>query len=159
MSLTIPELHLSPRMEQRARELDLAFPGHIHYVSGRRTIHEQAHAMAVNHLLDPRGYLTRQYMRAAEFLSALAQYPDADTVDDVTELFYDLMTARPELIRSPHLSGDAVDPQRMEEPDGTPTPDGRRVIDWIRACPDTVDFRTREGTLRRWHWACTANLA
>ena len=154
MSLTMAQLQLAPVMEQRARELELAFPGLIRFVSGRRSVQAQAIAMAGNHLLDPTGYLVRQYVRAAEFLGALAAHPGADTVDEVTELFFDLMTATPGLIKTPHFEGNAVDPKRMEDTTGKPTPDGQRVIDWIKACPDTVDFRTREGNLRRWHWAC-----
>lgn len=155
MALTIAELRLAPIMELRARELALAFPG-VEYVSGLRTPFEQARAMAVNHCLDPKKYLVSQYHRAAEFLDALRLNPDADTVDEVTEVFYRLLIQQPELIRTPHLTGHAVDPRRMEEKDGNPTPIGQQVIDWIRACPDTIDFRTREGNLRRWHWACRA---
>ena len=157
MSLTIAELQLAPIMELRARELQLAFPGLVEYVSGRRTMHEQAHAMAVNHLLAPRSYMMNQYHRAADFLDALRQQPDADTVDEITEVFYQLMVQHPELIKSPHLAGSAVDPRRLEDDKGNPTPVGSEVINWIRACPDTIDFRTRESGIRRWHWACRSN--
>lgn len=153
MSLTIAQMDLAPVMERRARELALEFSGLIAFVSGRRTVHTQAAAMASNHLLDPKTYLMNNYMNAAEFLYALRQAPDADSIDDVTEVFYQLMMADPSLIRTPHFLGNAVDLRRMEELNGQPTPDGRRVIDWIKACPDTADFRTREGKLRRWHWA------
>jgi hypothetical protein len=158
MSLTIAELQLRPIMERRARELDLAFPGLITYVSGRRSIHDQAHAMAVNHQLDPNHYLASEYFRAAEFLSALVANPDADTIEEITEVFYRLMVENPTFVMSPHLLGNAVDPLRMEENDGTPTPDGAKVIEWIKACPDTVDFFMREGHLRRWHWSCRDSL-
>ena len=77
----------------------------------------------------------------------------ADSVDEVTEVLYDVMEARPALIRSPHLWGHAVDLRPMEDATGHPTPIGAQVMAWIRACGDTEDFRTREGRLRRWHWA------
>ena len=154
MSLTIAQMELAPVMEMRARELELEFPGLIAFVSGRRTVHAQASAMASNHLLDPKTYLMNNYMNAAEFLYALSQAPGADSIEEVTEVFYNLMMADPSLIRTPHFLGNAVDLKRMEELNGEPTPDGKRVIAWIKACPDTADFRTREGKLRRWHWAC-----
>lgn len=157
MGLSIAQLCLAPVMERRARELELAFPGQIQYVSGLRTPFEQARAMAANHLLEPRSFLVNQYIHASEFLEALRLNPDADTVDEVTEVFHTLLLQNPDLVKSPHLTGHAVDPRRMEERDGTPTPIGRQVVDWIRACPDTIDFRMRESGLRRWHWACAAS--
>lgn len=158
MSLTIAQLRLAPIMEMRARELEQAFPGLVQFVSGLRTPFEQAHAMAINHLLSPKRFLVSQYIHASEFLEALRLQPDADTVDEVTEVFHQLLEQRPDLVKSPHLTGHAVDPRRMEDQNGTPTPTGQQVIEWIRACPDTVDFRTREGGLRRWHWAVRASV-
>lgn len=154
MSLTIAQMALAPVMELRARELDLAFPGALRWTSGRRSLHEQARAMAVNHMQDPRAYLVRSYIHAAELLKALDEASAADSVDEVTEVLYDVMEARPALIRSPHLWGHAVDLRPMEDATGQPTPIGAQVVAWIRACGDTEDFRTREGALRRWHWAC-----
>ncbi len=154
MSLTIQELQLAPVMEMRARELELAFPGEITFTSGRRTVHEQAHAMAVNHLQDPKSYLMRQYVHAAELLMSLVSPVDL-SVDEITERLYDVMMDRPYLVRSPHLDGNAVDLLPMEEVDGLPTLSGSLVMGWIKSCADTTDFRTREGpVLHRWHWAC-----
>ena len=152
MSLRIDELRLAPIMKQRATELADAFPDLIRWTSGRRTIHEQAHAMAVNHTLDPKGYMMRSYVHAGDFLGALSARPWATSIDEITEVFYDVMTEHPGMLLSPHLDGNAVDLQPMEYADGMPTTDGQRVIDWIKACPDTVNFRTREGHLKRWHW-------
>ncbi len=153
MSLTIQELQLAPVMEMRARELELAFPGEITFTSGRRTVHEQAHAMAVNHLQDPKSYLMRQYVHAAELLMSLVSPVDL-SVDEITERLYDVMIDRPYLVRSPHLDGNAVDIRPLEDTDGHTTEDGLKVHAWIKACPDTTDFRTREGGLHRTHWAC-----
>ena len=148
-------MHLAPVMEMRARELELAFPGLITFTSGRRTVHEQAHAMAVNHKLDPYGYLMRQYIHASEFLDVLEQLPSSRrTVDEITEVIYDILVARPYLVRSPHLDGNAVDLRPMEDASGAPTNQGVLVRKWIKDCPDTTDFRTREGALIRWHWSC-----
>ena len=156
--LTIERLRLAPIMERRARELELAFPGLIRWTSGRRTVMEQARAMAVNHLHDPLGYMTRTYLRAHLFLDALSMGPAATHVDAVTAVFYQVMVTNPDAVRSTHFDGHAVDLDPMEERDGNPTPDGQQVILWIKTCPDTVDFRTREGNLRRWHWACRASV-
>lgn len=153
MSLTIADMHLAPLMEMRARELELAFPGLITFTSGRRTIHEQAHAMAVNHLQDPTSYLMQQYIHASEFLERLDRM-EHTSIDEATEIIYDVIVARPYLVRSPHLDGNAVDLRPLELSNGEPTIRGSQVIEWIRMCPDTTDFRTREGKLRRWHWAC-----
>jgi hypothetical protein len=153
MSLTIAECHLAPVMELRARELELAFPGLITFTSGRRTLHEQAQAMAVNHVQDPQSYLVRQYIHASDFLHALSGL-DHYSVDEITEAIYAILVARPFLVSSPHLDGNAVDLRPMELPTGQPTIHGGEVIEWIRARPETTDFRTREGKLRRWHWAC-----
>lgn len=158
MSLTIAQMRLAPIMEMRARELELAFPGLIHWNSGRRTVLEQARAMATNHLDDPLRYLTKNYLGASTLLQALSMAPSIHTVDGVTAVFYECMVRQPGLVRSPHLDGNAVDPQWMEDAEGNPTADGLRVIRWIRECSDTVDFRTREGYLRRWHWAVRASL-
>ncbi len=156
MSLTIQELQLAPIMEMRARELDLAFPDLITFTSGRRTVHEQAHAMAVNHLQDPKSYLMRSYVNAAEFLKALEAIGGVRnaSIDDITECIFDVMIDRPYLVRSPHLDGNAVDLRPIEDSQGFATDKGALVKAWIQACPDTTDFRTREGQLRRWHWAC-----
>lgn len=152
--LTIATMRLAPIMELRARELELAFPNLIVWTSGRRTVFEQARAMAVNHLNDPVRYLRTQYLRGSEFVHALEMAPATGSVDGVTNIFYELMIRNPGIVHSPHFDGDAVDLRPMEDSDGDPTQDGQKVILWIKTCHDTDDFRTREGDLPRWHWAC-----
>ena len=157
MSLTIEQMRLAPIMEMRARELDLAFPGLITFTSGRRTVFDQAQAMAVNHLHDPLSYLKRTYVHASELLTALEMAASISSVSEVTQVFYEAMIRNPLLVQSPHLEGNAADLHPMEDSDGDPTPDGQQVILWIKTCPDTVEFLTREGNLPRWHWACRAS--
>jgi len=152
MSKTISELQLAPLMDVRARELLHRFPMVV-YSSGRRTLHEQAHAMAVNHIQDS-GYLMRTYFHAAELLRAINLYSLPHSIDSVTDAIYWTLMDDSTLVKGPHLTGDAVDIVPMESVDGTPTPAGQEVIEWIKSCPDTTDFRTRENQLRRWHWAC-----
>lgn len=159
MGLTIAQMRLAPIMEQRARELDLAFPGLIVWTSGRRTVYAQARAMAVNHLDDPTTYMKKTYLRGVEFIQALEMAPVASSVDGVTNIFYELMIRNPGIVHSLHYDGNAVDLEPMEDSDGDPTPDGQKVILWIKTCPDTDDFRTKEGTLPRWHWACKSSRA
>ena len=157
MSLTIAMMDLAPIMEKRARELELAFPNLIHWTSGKRTVYAQARAMAVNHLHDPVRYLVSQYTNGKRFLQALEMGPLTGSIEGVTNIFYELMIREPDLIHSSHYTGNAVDIQPIEDANGKPTADGDKVIAWINDCPDTEDFRTREGTLPRWHWQCKAS--
>jgi len=159
MSLSFTQMDLAPLMEKRARELDLAFPGVIHWTSGRRTVYAQARAMAVNHLHDPLRYLVSQYKSGKRFLEALEMGPLTRSIEGVTNIFYELMIRNPDLVHSLHYTGDAVDIQPIEDANGQPTEEGLKVIAWINDCPDTEDFRTREGDLPRWHWACKASAA
>lgn len=152
MSLTILQLDLAPLMEEHAVRLLELFPS-VRYTSGRRSLHQQAHAMAVNHVQD-KEYLVRTYVHAAEFLAAIENDGLEDSVDSVSEAIYNTLLEMPELIKAAHLNGDAVDLVPMETKYGISTLVGMDVISWIKACPATTDFRTREGGLRRWHWAC-----
>lgn len=151
MSKTIDELNLAPLMRMRAEELLTKFP-EVRFTSGRRTLHEQAHAMAVNYMQDPQ-FIIRTYVRAAELMSAIQEANVKGSVDSLTEVIYDTLQAAPGLVKGPHLDGHAVDLRPMEFAN-KPTPIGQQVIDWIKMCPDTTDFRDREGGLIRWHWAC-----
>lgn len=157
--MTIAQMRLAPLMEMRARELELAFPGLIIWTSGRRTVYDQARAMAVNHLHDPLTYMKTTYLRGGEFIHALEMAPLATSVDGVTNIFYELMIRNPGIVHTSHYDGNAVDLKPMEDTDSDPTFDGRKVILWIKTCPDTFDFRTREGNLPRWHWAVNASRA
>ena len=158
MSLMISQMDLTPLMEQRAKQLESAFPNLIKWTSGRRTVYAQARAMAVNHLHDPVRYLVSQYTNGKKFVEALSMAPITGSVEGVTNIFYELMIRNPEIVKSTHYEGRAVDIQPIEDANGEPTKDGHKVIAWINACPDTEDFRTREGTLPRWHWATRANI-
>lgn len=151
MSLSFEELRLAPIMEKRARELAAQFPGLIRYTSGRRTMHDQARVMVMNHLQD-KTYLARTYKNGILFQNVVSKRLSAE---DMIEALYDLFTSDPSVIDARHAHGNAVDLRPLEYENGEPTAIGAQVIDWIKACPDTVDFRTREGRLRRWHWACT----
>lgn len=151
MSLTVDQCRLAPVMDKRARELQAEFPGLVRYTSGLRTLYEQAHAMAVNHLQDPVRYLTSQYKSGYLFLAAVGELR---TVEAIAVKLHDMIQEDPTLIDARHAKGNAVDILPLEYSDGTPTIVGVQVIAWIKACPDTIDFRTREGKLRRWHWAC-----
>src|SRR5574337_560239 len=148
MAKTIAEMNLSPVMKSRAEELVSMFPN-VKFTSGRRTLHEQAHAMAVNYIQDKQ-FLTRTYIHAAELMQAVEQCDTPNSVDGITEALYQTLEENPDLVKGPHLSGDAVDIAPMEI-GGLPTPTGMCVIEWIKKCPDTTDFRTREGNLSRWH--------
>ncbi len=114
--------------------------------------------MAVNHLHDPMRYLVSQYKNGKRFVEALEMGPITNSVEGVTNVFYELMIRNPDLIHSTHYEGRAVDIQPIEDANNKPTDDGYRVIAWINGCEDTEDFRTREGTLPRWHWTVHAKI-
>lgn len=155
MSKTIEDLKLSPVMRRRAEELQSLFP-QVVYTSGRRTLHDQALAMATNHIQD-KSYIQRTYVHAADILTAIEKNALDHSVDSIYAAIYAVLEEDPSLVKSAHLSGDAVDLVPMETKDGLMTPIGLQVADWIKCCADTTDFRVREGNLRRWHWACTAS--
>jgi len=156
--MTIDQLQLAPVMERQARALQTAFPNVV-YISGRRDLARQAQAMAANYIQDPQGYLVHNYIHAAELQAAVDAQREVTSLDGIAHLFYTVMEGDPSLVRSPHLDGDAVDLLPMEDAHGQSTAEGNEVIDWIQACPDTTDFRMREGRLVRWHWACRHDAA
>ena len=156
--MTFAQLHLAPTMARCARALQIAHPT-VRFLSGRRDLEDQAHAMAVRVTRDRR-WIGRTYLHAAALQTLIDQHPDATTVEAITTLLYHALLAMPsgDLAQvSDHLSGDAVDLLPMEDLTGTLTPEGAAVVTWIHACPDTKGFLTREGGQVGWHWATHPN--
>lgn len=144
---------LAPVMQRRARELQAVEPTVV-YLSGRRDLKAQAHAMACNVVSD-RHWIRKTYKRAATLQTAVDQHPEATTVAALEAVLYATLTAlSPADVDavSDHLRGNAVDLAPMEAA-GLLTDDGMRVVRWIRACPDTKWFTQREGGKIRWHWS------
>jgi hypothetical protein len=155
--MRIEYLNLSPTMEQRARELQAVYP-FVEYTSGRRTITQQASAMAVNIVrADDRQWIAKTYRNGARLQRVVDTSVGVLAVGTLTHALMQEMRQMPpdELYTlSKHFQGDAVDLQPLEDEWGIVTADGAHVVDWIRACPDTTQFLKREGGLRRWHWSC-----
>lgn len=146
-------LKLAPRMLARATELQTAYPTVV-YLSGRRDLQSQAHAMACN-VVTNRQFIQSTYLHAAVLQTIVDVHPEAKTVPQLEQLFVDAMQALPtvDLMKiSSHLTGYAVDLLPMEDSDGNMTPIGQAVYQWIHDCLDTQTFLVREAGLVRWHW-------
>lgn len=144
---------LAPLMQRCALEL-LAIEPSVVYISGRRDLKGQAHAMAVN-VVTNRIWIAQTYTHAAALQTAVDLHPQATTVAELERLLLQtLATLNPYELDavSDHFRGNAVDLHAMEEGDVL-TECGKRVADWIRQCPDTKWFTMREGGKVRWHWA------
>lgn len=156
LSMTIDQLNLSPVMDQRARELQIAFPSVI-YLSGRRDVRAQAHAMAT-HVVTDKHWIARVYLHAADLQTSVDTYLGPWNVQALEHLLFTRMMAMaPDVLArvSDHLSGNAVDLLPLEDANGQMTPTGQAVYQWIYDCPDTKKFLMREGGKVIWHWACT----
>lgn len=158
--MTLDWLHLAPTMHDCAAALQAAHPT-VTYLSGRRDLEAQAHAMACNVVTD-RQFIYRTYKHAAVLQSAVDLHPEAKTVAQLTDVLHDALLAlnSVELAQvSDHLTGDAVDLLPMEDADGHLTPEGQAVVGWIHSCASTTWFTTREAGLVRWHWSVKASVA
>jgi hypothetical protein len=155
--MTLDELNLSTVMAQRATELLAAFPS-VEYLSGRRDLQGQAHAMACQ-VVTNRRWISQTYLHAATLQSAVDSHPDCSTVPALESLLYNTLLDMSEDEQnqvSDHLTGHAVDLVPMEDGEGHLTPTGEGVYTWIHDCPDTKKFLLREGGKVIWHWAITA---
>lgn len=139
-------------MRANAGALQALYPSVV-YISGRRNAAAQANAMAGNHLQDPHA-LAATYKNGAVFLAAIERLPKSaqGKRTHIAQAIEGLLISQPHLLEWKHKDGNAVDLQPMEDAMAQPTALGRLVLTWIRECPETVYFTTREGGLVRWHW-------
>jgi hypothetical protein len=152
--MTLEALQLSPTMLRCATDLLEAFPTVV-YLSGRRDLDAQAHAMACQVVTDRR-WIGKTYLHAALLQTAVDFHPECVTVEQIQELLRQTMRGMSddELAHvSDHLAGNAVDIMPMEDADGQFTPTGHAVYTWIHNCLDTKTFLMREGGKVIWHWA------
>jgi hypothetical protein len=140
----IDALHLAPDAEAGALRLYHLHPGVV-FTSGRRDIHQQAHAMAVNTVLAGRHWIEHTYhsshaSRACQ--NWVNENPHVTGVEGIASgLFSVLMNMTTEQLAelSAHLGGEAFDVQPGSCPVNSLYRVGaRRVL-------------THEGGLRRWH--------
>lgn len=153
--MMLDALHLSLTMARCAQALLDVYPSVV-YLSGRRDLDAQAHAMACQVATDRR-WIGKTYLHAALLQTAVEFHPECTTVEQIQELLRQTMRGMSdeELAHvSDHLAGNAVDLLPMEDGDGQFTPVGQQVYTWIHNCPETKSFLTREGGKTIWHWSC-----
>src|SRR2546423_14049598 len=110
--MTIDELQLESVPRQAATILKNKHPK-LEFTSGRRTVRQQAHAMAGNIVvLHDRKWIGKTYLAGAKLQQWVDQHPEALTVDTITEGLEQTMNAmsQDELLKiSRHLTGRAFD--------------------------------------------------
>src|SRR5258706_10029902 len=85
--MTIEELQLEPIADHGARLLQQKH-SNIEFTSGRRTIAQQAHAMAANIVsLNDRQFIGRTYLAGAKLQQWVDAHPNAVTVEVITAGF------------------------------------------------------------------------
>jgi hypothetical protein len=110
--MTIDEMQLEPIAKQAAITLKNKHPT-LEFTSGRRSVRQQAHAMAGNIVvLHDRRWIGKTYLAGARLQQWVDQHPQAVTVDAITDGLEQTMNAMPEadLMKiSRHLTGRAFD--------------------------------------------------
>ena len=144
----IEGLNLNPLAKQAASILAARFPS-TRFTSGRRTLDEQAAAMAQNISAD-RNYVKQTY-KESDIAKAcqgwVDKHPNVVTVPEITQgLLEELGKFSPDQTSklSRHLSGDAFDVQPV-------LVGAEAIVAFIRSLPNLELFLTKEGKLDRWH--------
>ena len=143
--MTIEELQLEPVAKNAATILQSKYP-QLQFTSGRRSIFQQAHAMARNVVLN-RKWIGQTYLAGAKLQQWVDKHPEAKTVDAITAGLEQTMKAMPEvelLKISRHLTGKAFDVRPV-------TKNAAAIKADIRALPGLHKFLEKEGGLVRWH--------
>lgn len=143
--MTIEELNLEPVAKKAATILQSKHP-EIEFTSGRRSVFQQAHAMANNVVLN-RKWIGQTYLAGAKLQQWVDQHPEAKTVDQITAGLEQVMKGMPdaELVRiSRHLTGRAFDVRPV-------TANAAAIKADILKLPGLHKFLDKEGGLIRWH--------
>ena len=143
--MTIDDLDLEPIAKKAATILQNKFP-ELEFTSGRRTIPEQAHAMAAN-VVKNRKWIGQTYLAAAKLQQWVDQHPEATTVDQISAGLAQVMNTMPEedlLKISRHLTGRAFDVRPV-------TANAAAIKAFIQTLPGLNKFLEKEGGLVRWH--------
>jgi hypothetical protein len=143
--MTIEEMNLEPVAKKAATILQQKHP-QIKFTSGRRTIFQQAHAMAGN-VVKNRKWIGQTYIAAAKLQQWVDAHPEAKTVDAITAGLEKTMKEMPEqdlLKISRHLTGRAFDVKPV-------TANAKKIKADIQALPGLHKFLEKEGGLVRWH--------
>lgn len=145
----LASLNLSPRALAAALALQAEFPDVV-FTSGRRTVADQARAMAQN-IVQNRRYIVETYLATAESAQLQAwvdAYPTARDAGSIAAGLAGIMAGWSDDQRgliSKHFSGDAFDIQPI------PGPHGAAIEAAVLALPGLTKFLTQEAGLLRWH--------
>lgn len=143
--MTIEELQLDPVAKNAATILHAKYP-QLEFTSGRRSIFQQAHAMARNVVLN-RKWIGQTYLAGAKLQQWVDKHPGAKTLDTITAGLEQTMKAMPEaelLKISRHLTGKAFDVRPV-------TANAAAIKVDILKLPGLHRFLEKEGGLLRWH--------
>jgi hypothetical protein len=145
--MTIDEMQLQPIAKKAATILHAKHPD-LEFTSGRRDIHQQAHAMAGNIVvLKDRNFIGRTYIAGAKLQAWVDSHPDAVTVDEITAGLEQVMKAMTEEERSRisrHLTGRAFDVRPV-------VANAEAIKADIRNLPGLHRFLDHEAGHVRWH--------
>jgi len=143
--MTIEELQLAPVARKAATILHNKYP-QLEFTSGRRSIFQQAHAMANNVVLN-RKWIGQTYLAGAKLQQWVDKHPAAKSVDAITAGLEQTMKAMPEaelLKISRHLTGKAFDVRPVNA-------NAAAIKSAILKLPGLNKFLDKEGGLIRWH--------
>jgi hypothetical protein len=147
VSLTIADLGLVDYAQDAAAALLAAHPNVI-FTSGRRSVKQQADAMAGN-IVENRQYIEQTYAASPESRSLqqwVDEHPEAVTQAAISIGLEGIMrnwTDAQKKTLSRHFSGQAFDVQ--------PADDGDAIKETIRSLPNLHLFLESRGGLTRWH--------
>jgi hypothetical protein len=146
-SLTISDLRLVDYAQDAAAALLAAHPNVV-FTSGRRSVKQQADAMAEN-TVENRRYIEQTYAANPESRSLqqwVDDHPEATSKAAISIGLEDIMrnwTDAQKKTLSRHFSGQAFDVQ--------PVDDGDAIKETIRSLPNLRQFLESRGGLTRWH--------
>jgi hypothetical protein len=145
--LAIADLGLVDYVQDAAAALLAAHPNVV-FTSGRRSVKQQADAMAEN-VVQNRQYIVQTYAANPESRSLqqwVDDHPEATSKAAISTGLEDIMrdwTDAQKKTLSRHFSGQAFDVQ--------PVDDGGAIEETIRSLPNLRQFLESRGGLTRWH--------
>ncbi len=143
--MTIEEMQLEPVARNAATLLQGKHP-QLEFTSGRRSVLQQAHAMARNVVIN-RKWIGQRYLAGAKLQQWVYKHPEAKTVDAIAAGLEQTMKAMPEdeLVKiSRQLTGKAFDVRPV-------TANATAIKADILKLPGLHRFPDKEGGLVRWH--------
>ncbi len=144
----IEALDLAEPAKAGAAELKTKHPT-IKFTSGRRSVHDQARAMASN-VVQNRTWIEETYAapaERAELQKWVDDHPEATTQDQIAVGLESVMSGWSDEQKgrlSKHFSGEAFDVQPVAQ-------DADSIKSDIKALPGLTKFLEQEGGLVRWH--------